>query len=107
MGRVPAHISTAGRPDSTKSSGQRSAARTRSSSQTYTGRGRIQSPASPVPSSSMRRVVTGPLLITSPIVAISPTSWQRAAEGDLVLTMGAGDITLVPTELAMRLAERS
>ena len=29
------------------------------------------------------------------------------AEGDLVLTMGAGDITLVPTELAMRLAERS
>jgi UDP-N-acetylmuramate--alanine ligase len=29
----------------------------------------------------------------------------RVAEGDLVLTMGAGDITLVPTELAMRLAE--
>jgi UDP-N-acetylmuramate-alanine ligase len=26
--------------------------------------------------------------------------------GDLVLTMGAGDITLVPTELAMLLAER-
>ena len=31
---------------------------------------------------------------------------ERVAEGDLVLTMGAGDITLVPTELAMRLAER-
>jgi UDP-N-acetylmuramate--alanine ligase len=30
----------------------------------------------------------------------------RVGEGDLVLTMGAGDITLVPTELAMRLAER-
>jgi len=28
-------------------------------------------------------------------------------EGDLVLTMGAGDITLVPTELARLLAERS
>ena len=27
----------------------------------------------------------------------------RVAEGDLVLTMGAGDITLVPTELAIRL----
>jgi UDP-N-acetylmuramate--alanine ligase len=31
---------------------------------------------------------------------------ERVAEGDLVVTMGAGDITLVPTELAMRLAER-
>jgi UDP-N-acetylmuramate--alanine ligase len=32
---------------------------------------------------------------------------DRVASGDLVLTMGAGDITLVPTELAMRLAERT
>jgi UDP-N-acetylmuramate--alanine ligase len=32
---------------------------------------------------------------------------ERVAEGDMVLTMGAGDITLVPTELAIRLAERS
>lgn len=32
---------------------------------------------------------------------------DRVAPGDLVLTMGAGDITLVPTELAMRLAERT
>ena len=32
---------------------------------------------------------------------------ERVAEGDLVLTMGAGDITLVPTELAMLLAERT
>jgi len=31
---------------------------------------------------------------------------DRVDSGDLVLTMGAGDITLVPTELAMRLAER-
>lgn len=31
---------------------------------------------------------------------------NRVDRGDLVLTMGAGDITLVPTELAMRLAER-
>ena len=31
---------------------------------------------------------------------------ERVTEGDLVLTMGAGDITLVPTELAIRLAER-
>jgi UDP-N-acetylmuramate--alanine ligase len=31
----------------------------------------------------------------------------RVEEGDLVLTMGAGDITLVPTELARLLAERS
>jgi UDP-N-acetylmuramate--alanine ligase len=31
---------------------------------------------------------------------------DRVSPGDLVLTMGAGDITLVPTELAMRLAER-
>jgi UDP-N-acetylmuramate--alanine ligase len=31
---------------------------------------------------------------------------ERVAPGDLVLTMGAGDITLVPTELAMRLASR-
>ena len=30
----------------------------------------------------------------------------RVSSGDLVLTMGAGDITLVPTELAMLLAER-
>jgi UDP-N-acetylmuramate-alanine ligase len=30
---------------------------------------------------------------------------ERVEEGDLVLTMGAGDITLVPTELALRLAE--
>jgi UDP-N-acetylmuramate--alanine ligase len=30
----------------------------------------------------------------------------RVGAGDLVLTMGAGDITLVPTELAMLLAER-
>jgi UDP-N-acetylmuramate--alanine ligase len=30
----------------------------------------------------------------------------RVSEGDLVLTMGAGDVTLVPTELAMLLAER-
>jgi UDP-N-acetylmuramate--alanine ligase len=32
---------------------------------------------------------------------------ERVAEGDLVLTMGAGDITLVPTELAVRLAEQT
>jgi UDP-N-acetylmuramate--alanine ligase len=31
---------------------------------------------------------------------------SRVAEGDLVLTMGAGDVTLVPTELALLLAER-
>ena len=31
---------------------------------------------------------------------------ERVADGDLVLTMGAGDITLVPTELARLLAER-
>jgi UDP-N-acetylmuramate--alanine ligase len=31
---------------------------------------------------------------------------ERVAEGDLVLTMGAGDITLLPTELAQRLAAR-
>jgi UDP-N-acetylmuramate--alanine ligase len=30
---------------------------------------------------------------------------DRVAEGDLVLTMGAGDITLLPTELAAMLAE--
>jgi UDP-N-acetylmuramate--alanine ligase len=30
---------------------------------------------------------------------------SRVAEGDLVLTMGAGDVTLVPTELAVLLAE--
>jgi UDP-N-acetylmuramate--alanine ligase len=30
----------------------------------------------------------------------------RVGAGDLVLTMGAGDITLVPTELAVLLAER-
>jgi UDP-N-acetylmuramate--alanine ligase len=30
----------------------------------------------------------------------------KVDEGDLVVTMGAGDITLVPTELAMLLAER-
>jgi UDP-N-acetylmuramate--alanine ligase len=32
---------------------------------------------------------------------------ERVGPGDLVLTMGAGDITLVPTELARLLAERS
>lgn len=32
---------------------------------------------------------------------------SRVAEGDLVVTMGAGDITLLPTELATKLAERS
>jgi UDP-N-acetylmuramate--alanine ligase len=31
---------------------------------------------------------------------------DKVAPGDLVLTMGAGDITLVPTDLAMRLATR-
>jgi UDP-N-acetylmuramate--alanine ligase len=31
---------------------------------------------------------------------------ERVVAGDLVLTMGAGDITLVPTELAILLAER-
>jgi UDP-N-acetylmuramate--alanine ligase len=31
---------------------------------------------------------------------------SRVSSGDLVLTMGAGDITLVPTELALLLAER-
>jgi UDP-N-acetylmuramate--alanine ligase len=31
----------------------------------------------------------------------------RVGPGDLVLTMGAGDVTLVPTELAKLLAERS
>jgi UDP-N-acetylmuramate--alanine ligase len=31
---------------------------------------------------------------------------ERVAPGDLVITMGAGDVTLVPTALAMRLAER-
>ena len=31
----------------------------------------------------------------------------RVAPGDLILTMGAGDITLLPVELASRLAERS
>ncbi|MGH8871793.1 MAG: UDP-N-acetylmuramate--L-alanine ligase [Acidimicrobiia bacterium] len=37
---------------------------------------------------------------------LAPYLADRVAEGDLVLTMGAGDITLVPTELAMRLAQR-
>ena len=101
------HISTAGRPDSTKSSGQRSAARTRSSSQTYTGRGRIQSPASPVPSSSMRRRHGATAHYVPHRRDLADFLAARVAEGDLVLTMGAGDITLVPTELAMRLAERS
>ena len=32
---------------------------------------------------------------------------SRVEAGDLVLTMGAGDITLLPTELASRLAERN
>ena len=32
---------------------------------------------------------------------------ERVSGGDLVLTMGAGDVTLVPTELAKLLAERS
>ena len=31
---------------------------------------------------------------------------DRVGDGDLVLTMGAGDITLLPRELAARLAER-
>jgi UDP-N-acetylmuramate--alanine ligase len=31
---------------------------------------------------------------------------SRVVEGDLVVTMGAGDVTLVPTELALLLAER-
>lgn len=31
---------------------------------------------------------------------------ERVGEGDLVLTMGAGDITLIPTELARQLAEQ-
>jgi UDP-N-acetylmuramate--alanine ligase len=31
---------------------------------------------------------------------------DRVSSGDLIVTMGAGDITLVPTDLAMRLAER-
>ena len=31
---------------------------------------------------------------------------ENVAPGDLVVTMGAGDITLVPTELARLLAER-
>jgi UDP-N-acetylmuramate--alanine ligase len=31
---------------------------------------------------------------------------SRVVEGDLVLTMGAGDVTLVPTELALLLADR-
>jgi UDP-N-acetylmuramate--alanine ligase len=31
---------------------------------------------------------------------------ERVGEGDLVLTMGAGDITLMPTELARQLAEQ-
>ncbi len=38
---------------------------------------------------------------------LAPFLADRVASGDLVLTMGAGDITLVPTELAMRLAERT
>jgi UDP-N-acetylmuramate--alanine ligase len=32
---------------------------------------------------------------------------DRVEPGDLVITMGAGDITLVPTELARLLAVRS
>jgi UDP-N-acetylmuramate--alanine ligase len=31
----------------------------------------------------------------------------KVVEGDLVVTMGAGDITLLPAELATKLAERS
>ncbi len=31
---------------------------------------------------------------------------ERVEEGDLVLTMGAGDITLIPAELSRLLAER-
>jgi UDP-N-acetylmuramate--alanine ligase len=38
---------------------------------------------------------------------LAPFLAGRVEEGDLVLTMGAGDITLVPTELARLLAERS
>jgi len=38
---------------------------------------------------------------------LAPYLADRVRAGDLVLTMGAGDITLVPTELAMLLAERA
>ena len=37
---------------------------------------------------------------------LAPFLADRVAPGDLVLTMGAGDVTLVPTELAILLAER-
>lgn len=37
---------------------------------------------------------------------LAPFLAERVSDGDLVLTMGAGDVTLVPTELAKLLAER-
>ena len=106
-GPCSSHISTAGRPDSTKSSGQRSAARTRSSSQTYTGRGRIQSRRHRCHRRRCGASSRGHCSLRPPSSRSRRLLAARAAEGDLVLTMGAGDITLVPTELAMRLAERS
>jgi UDP-N-acetylmuramate--alanine ligase len=36
---------------------------------------------------------------------LAPFLAERVSPGDLVLTMGAGDITLVPTELALLLSE--
>jgi UDP-N-acetylmuramate-alanine ligase len=38
-------------------------------------------------------------------VDLAPFLAERVSPGDLVLTMGAGDITLVPTELALLLSE--
>ncbi|MGH8914885.1 MAG: UDP-N-acetylmuramate--L-alanine ligase [Acidimicrobiia bacterium] len=37
---------------------------------------------------------------------LAPYLAERVGAGDLVVTMGAGDVTVVPTELAVRLAER-
>jgi UDP-N-acetylmuramate--alanine ligase len=40
------------------------------------------------------------------ITDLAPYLADRVASGDLIVTMGAGDVTLVHTELAMRLAAR-
>jgi UDP-N-acetylmuramate--alanine ligase len=40
------------------------------------------------------------------ITDLAPYLADRVASGDLIVTMGAGDVTLVHTELAMRLATR-
>ena len=38
---------------------------------------------------------------------LAPFLSERVTDGDLVITMGAGDVTLVPTELARLLSEEA